>query len=285
MNLRATRNISGSLIAPTMTFRTVMQQPNNRNLRSLVLAWIDKNGPFVEDDRCEEVDDYFEYAGLEVTDTGLGEAARRVKNDDKASTFSFRGGDVDFSKSPLLVDHGLPEDRYGTYKVENFWTVEELANSALNCGQSANSWPALVVAARERFPRCWIPDTIHQNSFLAREPFNAVIRDRVFNLLGYLDAYMQGRHQDGSEDAHARFIIDKFFVGERALFTGESPTNQRKFEAELTFPDPEFPGRTIFAHWHGKISHRYFRMHFEWPVPTSARKIKILYLGPKLTKD
>jgi hypothetical protein len=36
---------------------------------------------------------------------------------------------------------------------------------------------------------------------------------------------------------------------------------------------------------HGKISHRYFRLHFEWPVPSGAEQIKVLYIGPKLTKS
>ena len=51
------------------------------------------------------------------------------------------------------------------------------------------------------------------------------------------------------------------------------------------FADPEIEGREIFAHWHGKIKHRYFRMHFEWPVPRQATLLKVLYLGPKLTKN
>jgi hypothetical protein len=135
------------------------------------------------------------------------------------------------------------------------------------------------------FPRLIIPDSIYTNSILAREPFEAVIRDRVFVLLGYLEAYMAGRGPDGAEGPAARDIIERFFVGERALFTGESLTNQRDFRTELTFPDPEDSTRVIFAHWHGKISRRFFRMHFEWPPPTNAKKIKVVYLGPKLTRD
>jgi predicted ATPase len=70
----------------------------------------------------------------------------------------------------------------------------------------------------------------------------------------------------------------------KASSAGLSPSNQREFAKELTFPDPASAGNIIFAHWHGKISHRYFRLHFEWPIPSGADVLKITYLGPKITK-
>ena len=146
------------------------------------------------------------------------------------------------------------------------------------------TWRALVDNARERFSRLRIPDSIFQNAALAQEPFETAIRDRIMVLLAYLNDYMNDRAPGGAEGERARQIIRNFFVGERAHFTGESPSNQRKFKSELTFPDPEFPSRFIFAHWHAKISHRFFRVHFQWPVPSDATKLSIVYIGPKLTK-
>jgi hypothetical protein len=130
-----------------------------------------------------------------------------------------------------------------------------------------------------------IPDTVYLDKRLAREPFDAAIRDRVLVLLAYLNSYMRGRGPDGTEGDSSREIIDDYFTGDRALFSGESPTNQRTFRAELTFPDPENPGETVFAHWKGKISRRFYRLHFEWPVPKESNRLKIVYLGPKITKD
>jgi hypothetical protein len=139
--------------------------------------------------------------------------------------------------------------------------------------------------AARRFPHLLIPADLHTNPILAREPFESSIRERIFALLGYLDAYMAGRGHNGSEGPEARRIIRNFFTGERALFSGESETNQVAFRKELTFKDPDDDRRTVFAHWHAKIRHRQFRIHFEWPVPTSAPKLKIVYLGPKITKE
>jgi hypothetical protein len=249
------------------------------------MVWLDRTGPFVDDDRLTEPDDYFEYCGLDVTESGLGEATRRIKAREAAWTLSFKGGRLDFTVSPLIVDHGLAEARLGKYNVENVWTARDLAESAINSGPAIASWRILVEVARERFSRLVLPDSLYQNPALAQEPFEATIRDRVLVLLSHLDSYMGGRGSGGAEGPRARYIIETFFVGDRALFSGESPTNQRKFINELTFPDPEDSNKTIFAHWHGKISHRFFRVHFEWPVNTEATKLKVVYIGPKITKE
>jgi hypothetical protein len=284
-SLRTTRQFTERMVAPGRNVRSVVQRSRSRDLRNAILAWLDRNGPFVDDDRTPEIDDYFEYAGMLVTDSGLGEAARRVKNGDHASTFSFAGGAVDFAVSPLLVDHGLVEERLGQYPVTNVWTVADLVQLALSAGPSIASWRALVEAARVRFPHLVIPDSVYENPNLSREPFEISIGDRALELLGYLNEYTKDRGVGGAEGPIARSIIAKHFVGERALFSGESPSNQRAFRRELTFVDPLSPSQSIFAHWHGKISHRFFRIHFEWPLSAERTELKVVYLGPKLTKD
>src|SRR5262249_31800146 len=126
------------------------------------------------------------------------------------------------------------------------------------------------------------------NANLQAEPFNTAISDRAQELCRHLDEYMASRKADGSPSERTNEIVRTLFTsaaGAEPLFTGESRTNQETFRNELTFPDPNVPGRTIFAHWHGKIRHRFFRMHFEWPVAQASLQIKVLYLGPKLTKD
>jgi hypothetical protein len=282
--LRTTRNLSKRPALGALTFRSAVAQSRNANLRGLVLIWLDRTGPFIEDDRTDEEDDYFEYAGIDVTDGGLGEAARRIKIGEASSTFSFKGGAIDFARSPLEVDHGLPEERLGKYSIENFWVVEALRSSALSSEPPITSWVLLVEAARRRFQHLVIPAAVHENTALAREPFEAAIRNRALVLLGHLNSYMADRDDAGIEGPKAREIIENFFTGDRALFSSESATNKEEFESALTFPDPENPGSMIFAHWHGKISRRVFRLHFEWPIPAKARKLKILYFGPKITK-
>lgn len=254
----------------------------DRNLTRTVMSWVDRNGPFIEDDREAVEDDYFEFAGMDVTDSGLGEAARRIAVGTDAATFSFAGGDVDFSGDPLVVDHGLAEDRLGSYNIGNVVDPERLVEMARESEPLPNSWPALVERARDRFPNLKIGD-LHEIKALAHEPFDASLRDRFLELLRILDAYVAERQPDGSEGPRAREIIDTYFSqGDRSLFTGESSTNETAFEKELTFRRTS--GERIFAPWHGKVSHRFFRLHFEWPLEVGRKELEIFYYGPKITK-
>ncbi|MGH6842216.1 MAG: hypothetical protein ACREDV_09025, partial [Methylocella sp.] len=129
--------------------------------------------------------------------------------------------------------------------------------------------------------------SIYENVRLAREPFESSLATRALELFGHLHAYMESRLPDGSDSEQSRALTRDFFThaaGAEPLFSGESDTNRRDFQADLTFPDPEDPTKKVFAHWHGKIKHRSFRIHFVWPVPRATKRMKIVYLGPKLTK-
>lgn len=280
-NLRSTRSLQEAMAGPGVSVRQFLQRCRDKDLRTATFTWLDRTGPFVDDDRMEEPDDYFEYSNAEVTATGLGEAARRTKAGEDCAAFSFEGGPIDYAVTPLEVDHGLPEKRYGRFAVRNHWAPDGLVEDALANGPPVASWQALVALARARFRHLDIGD-LHGNPMLAREPFEASVRDRALALMSMLDTYMAGRGQDGAEGPRSKEVIDAYFKGERALFTGESTSNEREFRREMTFTDRDH--REVFAPWHGKISHRFFRMHFEWPLAPERRKLAVLYLGPKITK-
>ena len=279
--LRSTRSFHEAMVAPGANVRQSLFELRDKDLKAAMFSWLDKTGPFVDDDRQVEVDDYFEYRDMEVTATGLGEAARRTKAGVKCATYSFVGGDIDFAVTPLEVDHGLREERYGSYSVANVWETGALVNLALEVGAPIRSWPALVETARQRFPKLEIGE-LHANSALAREPFEASLCNRSFELMKILNDYVVGRNENDVEGPISREIVETYFTGERALFTGESTTNQNQFAKEMTFN--RISGGSYFAHWHGKISHRFFRMHIEWPLAKNRKKLEIFYLGPKITK-
>lgn len=281
-NFRLTRAFLQATVAHETDVRYVIGRLSDRDLRSVTLSWFDRTGPFVDDEQLEEEDNYFEFDGLDVTLSGLGEAARRVKVGTAATTFSFSGGARDFTGSPLLVDHGLVEARLGCFQVQNICTVQAFEEQALSLEPLPQSWPTLFEAARRRFPNLEI-GPIERNPMLAREPFEASIRDRTLELLTILNDYVGARSDDGSEGADARSIIDNHFTGDGAAFSGESATNRSTFEREMTFSRTA-DGKSLLAHWHGKIRHRFFRMHFEWPLEGGRKKLEVFYLGPKLTK-
>lgn len=282
--MRTTGALADRPVSGTRNVREVVQSWRGSSTSKAFLAWVGRNGPFIEEDRLPEADDFFHCFGIDVTDGGLGEAARRVKAGEVVASVSFPGGINDFAKSLLEVVQGLEEDPIASYKVDNFWDAADLLNSAHRFAEPAGNWRSMIEAGRCRFPHLMLPDSIWEHPRLAREPFDAVIRDRFYALLDHLNTYMSGRNADGSEGPVAQEVVHAHFHGDRALFSPESQTNRTDFRAEMTFANPG-EGGEIFAHWHGKISHRYFRLHFEWPVPPGGTRLKVLYVGPKLTKS
>ncbi|HBM13260.1 MAG TPA: hypothetical protein DD390_11250 [Rhodospirillaceae bacterium] len=281
--MRTVPELANRPVLHDQTFRQVVQTWRGSPLAGSLLAWVGKNGPFVHDDRLLEEDDLFHCLGVEVTDGGLGEAGRRAKASENSASMSFRGGDPDFAQSPLPIVHGFLEEPFGTYSVENFWDVDDAIAAIMEWEKPANNWQEMIEIARVRFPNVLLPDTLYRDVRIAREPFSAVIRDQFYVLLGFLNEYMKGRDENGQEGPRSRAILKEHFKGRRALFSPESSSNKDDFRTEMTFPNPDGAGM-IFAHWHGKISHRFFRMHFEWPTPAATDKVKVLYVGPKLTK-
>jgi hypothetical protein len=281
-NLRSTRSLQDAPVAPGNNVRQILFELRDRDLKAATLSWLDKAGPFVDDDRLPEVDDYFEFRNVEVTASGLGEAARRTKAGTACSTYSFIGGQIDYATNPLQVDHGLLEERYGQYAVNNLWQADALIQEALVSGEPIRSWSALADAARLRFPHLEL-GALDKHPMLAREPFETSVRDRSLALMKLLNDYVAGRAENGAEGPRAREIVSTHFNGDRASFSGESAGNRERFRDEMTFSRSS--GENYFAHWHGKISHRFFRMHFEWPLDPDRKKLEIFYLGPKITKS
>ncbi len=281
--MRTTPALADRPVLHGRSVRQVVQSWRGSHTASAMLAWVGRNGPFIDEDRLDEVEDLFHCLGVEVTEGGLGEAARRIKAGEAAATISFAGGNPDFAITPLPVAHGFEDEPIGNYPVENFWDADNAVAAALAHEAPATNWQAMVESARQRFPTLLLPDALYQDQRLAREPFDAVIRDRFYALLAHLDAYMRGRNADGSEGTDAQEIVRAHFQGDRALFSPESPSNQKDHKADMTFSDPD-GGADIFAHWHGKISHRFYRLHFDWPLAGTSNRLKILYIGPKLTK-
>lgn len=267
-------------VTPTDDFRKAVL--SDRAIVQPVLAWLTKNGPFLDDDRQLNPDDYFEYLEQDVTDQGLGEAARCQLAGKESFSVSFSNGGFDYT--PIDIVQGLPEEPLGTISVQNLWDFSRLQDSALAVIPLPLNWHQMLEQAQIRFERLIFSPRCIDELTMPLQPFSAYAVERVFELLRVLDEFMQCRNDDGTYTERNQELIDQHFSGTKAWFTDESVTNQRNFKNDMTFPDFEHPGKNVFCSWHGKIKSPQYRIHFEWP--TKARStLRIFYIGPKITKD
>jgi hypothetical protein len=279
--LYCSRLLHSRQITPTTNFRQAVLATRDQNFKKLVLEWITKSGPFWDDDRQYNQDDYFEYQLHDVTDQGLGEASRRELVGITAGVFSFQGSPLQFTTDSLPVQQGLSEEPIDSIDIANCWTTDQLIRSIQN-SKTYYCWQDVRAEIKLRFEGLIISDNVMDS--LLSTPFSQQVMKRIFELLHVLDKIAIQSDANGQLSESGRNLLQEHFTGEKAWFTGESETNKQNFRREMTFSDPADMSEKIFCHWHGKIKTPQIRIHFQWPRPTGQSKIKVVYIGPKITK-
>jgi len=279
--LYCSRLLHSRQITPTINFRQAVLATRDQKFNQLVLAWITKSGPFWDDDRQYNLDDYFEYQSHDVTNQGLGEASRRELASINAGVFSFQGSPLQFTTDSLVVQQGLSEEPINFIDIANCWTTDQLIRSIQN-SKIYYCWQDVRAEIKLRFEGLVISDNVMDS--LLSTPFSQQVMKRVFELLHVLDQIAIQSDANGQLSESGMNFLREHFTGEKAWFTGESETNKRNFRREMTFSDPVDTSEKIFCHWHGKIKTPQIRIHFQWPRPIGQSKIKVVYIGPKITK-
>lgn len=247
--------------------------------RRQLFAWVDKYGPFIDDDRQSIDDDLFFFGTVEVTECGLGEAARRILASHSAAVFSASVHQRSpFAADAVCVVQGFPDEAIDHVDVPNYRHDVALRQALAALGPTPTSWNDLLSQCRTDYDRLLIGT--YCDRVLAPYPYRPNVGTRVVFLLGVLQRMMTEMREDGSLTTVGITLHEQYFVGKRALFTNESKTRKRS-TAEFTFPDPAGSG-SLVCRWHGKISTPAYRIHFEWPVPAPLRRLKVVYIGPHL---
>lgn len=253
-------------------------QTRDRLYIGLVLRWIANAGPFWDEDRFPQPDDYFHFEATDVTDQGLGEASRRILGGLDSAVLSFIDNSQRFARTPLVVVHGLEEAPYGNVSVGNLWRLADVEKAI---DTRPTSWKQMLEKAALRFGLLkFSPELLSQ---LEGQPFHGGVVNRLLVLLGVLQTLASETQADQSLTATGRELWQNHAVGEKAWFTDESDLNKIEFRSDMTFTDDE-TGAKVFCPWHGKVKSPQFRIHFEWPRPRGQRHIKIMYIGPQITK-
>lgn len=252
-----------------------------RDERNAVLQWIASKGPFTDDELTKVEDNVFTFSNIDVTYLGLGEAARRTKKEIPSGTFSFVPGSChNFAITPLEVVHGFEGMIFDIIAVPNCWDVESLQNVIETGPPHPKNWDEMFEYVTKRFGRLSIGSSSLR--VLRRHPFSKSLCNNIIELLNVLDTLRQCADAAGALTEEGEKIRQKYFVGKLAWFTDESSDNKKKFESDMTFPDPVNTGQSITCFWHGKIQTPQFRVHFEWPI--TGNTIKVPYIGPKISK-
>lgn len=250
-----------------------------RDQRQLFFAWTGKQGPFIDDDRQPSELDLFVFGEdeIEVTDLGLGEAARRLLASQAASVFSLTSAPASrFAADPLVVAQGLRDEAHKHICVPNFIDTDTLAEAIQADGSDPKTWTEALTQARQRYSRLLIGD--HCDASLSNQTFRPHQSRRISELFSVLQRLMEEMDQGGRLSARGQELQRTHFVGTTAWFSDESESNKRD-PARYTFPDPVSTGE-LTCFWHGKIRSNALRMHFEWPPANPAGRLRIVYVGP-----
>jgi hypothetical protein len=275
------RNIVHALVTPGRTFREVVQSMNDTNFKRLIFSWLDKNGPFVDDDLTRDANEYFTYGADEqvVTDTVLGEVATRFFADQLVATLSFAPSQ--FIITPLEISWHRDTMQVEQCFIDNFYDQATLAAYLSNLQAEARTWPELLKQVQAKYAQLTFLENLEQ--YLDGRPFSPAVARRVFELLAVLNRLKMCFDEQGRRTAEGEDLLDKHFRRKNAVFTdaSDSEKNDPVFRQQMTFRDPA--GESLECFWHGKISSQVFRIHFSYPIQPD-KPLVIAYIGPKRTK-
>ena len=250
--------------------------------RRAAMVWLTRAGPFWDDLRQHDAEEWLECGGEIVTDSAVGEAAFRTVHGANCGLVSVTPSD--WNLSPIDVTwrrEGEGLDGQSTI-LENWWDAATLEDRLQNAVPPIQSWNDLREVSTNQFENL----TIAGNCFrpLYGTPFAKSPADRILVLLGILDRLAQAFDTDGGRTPEGHKIYQDYFTGKNALFSDSSTTEKNNFRKELTFRHPNDPKTDLFCTWHGKVRHMTLRLHYWWSGK-AGDPVFVVYAGPKITRQ
>ena len=267
---------------PDMSMQQAIAHLAVESERRAVLAWLTRAGPFWDDLRQHDAEDWLECKGEIVTDTAVGEAGFRTLHGVDCGLVSVLPSDWNYTPVELIwrrESDGLDDQ---STALKNWWNPETLEHGLRDKARPIRSWDDLREASTNRFERlafaedCFTP--------LKGLPFAKSAADRFLVLLDILDRLKRAFDETGVRTAEGQHIYQNYFTGAEAPFSDSSTQEKRDFRQELTFAHPDDPGISLFCPWHGKVNRMTLRLHFSWPI-RADKPTYVVYAGPKLTKQ
>lgn len=270
------RNVTQAQVTHGLTMQQAIQQ-FDLNERRAVMVWLTQRGPFWDDERCHDPDDYLECQGQVVTDTALGEAAYHCFSGRAYHLVSLAPSDWMFTPIPVIWQR----NDIASIGVPNHWEISTLETVLRAASPPIQSWEQLASVIPSRCNNL----TFAADSFepLCGHPFVNSAAQRIVELLETLDKFKSCFDAQGQRTSEGQRIYQDHFTGKKAWFTDSSDSEKNEFKAELTFTHPIKDSETLFCTWHGKVKTPQFRIHFSWPIRANE-SLYVVYVGSKLTK-
>lgn len=262
-----------------MPIQQALNKLSNNESRAM-MHWLTRGGPFWDDLRRHDADDYLECRGDVVTNFAVGEAAYRKLFNVDCGLISVKSSDWDHS--PIEVSwrreaEGLEDQNTN---LENWRDVESLESSLHDAAPPIQSWYDLQNTSSNQLTELTFSDDCFAP--LDGVPFTKSSADRIFVLLSILEKSARAFDATGMRTLEGHQYDRDYFQGEHALFSDSSDTEKQKFRKKLTFPHPDKPGESLFCTWHGKERHNTLRVHFSWPFQF-GKPVYVVYVGRKRT--
>ena len=250
-----------------------------REEQRAVMAWLSQYGPFWDDDREHDGEDWYECGGEIVTDTAVGEAAHCVLHGIDRRLVSLAPSN--FTSDPVSVERVLGDEDRNFVDVRNYWEPGAVETCFAAAPAALASWAALRELALTRFEHL----RFAENAFdpLRTQPFKQGVAERILARLDVLHRLKRCFDENGLRTAEGHDLYQQHFTGDKGWFSDESDASKSEFAADLTFPNPDIPSQTVFCSMHGKVKTPQYRVHFSWPV-TATSPVYVVYVGPKITK-
>lgn len=250
-----------------------------RDTRVQLYDWMSKHGPFIDDDRQDIDQDLFFFEDDEVTELGLGEAARRIRAKSRAAVLSpATGARSRFAPDPLAVVQGFADEPVARVAVPNHTEPESVVAVLRTLDPGAANWEAFLADCRQRFHRLHIGP--HCDDTIGHFPYMPAAARRIVQLLDVLQRIKAEMNDAGGLSPAGVALRNDHFTGDRAWFSDESERRKQQ-PGRFTFPDPA-GGPAIVCFWHGKVATADIRLYFDWPVESASQRLRVTYIGPHL---
>lgn len=270
-NIYVFRNEFYSISVCNNLFRDAINDTRyfSREQKRQLLVVLDKGQPYLPEESAIPQGMAFSYNNKAVPNTGFAESAYLQYMDESAPLYSISGSE--FQSNILKVCIFQNSSLLKEQDVMNYFSMVKLEQWAKDLQKPLMSWKDVFDYIAMRFN--WLELTEDAKKSLKKETLDRIICDSIIQRLDIINRMSNAQSEDEYKE-----LDNKYWYGDRALFSDESESRKNELKDKFTFL---INGKKTFCSYHGKISHKSFRIYIS-SKPKPQEKIYIAYIGKHL---